>query len=129
MSTVNGGANLFITSASAGSSPAAVNGSGSQVTDVEPAWSPDGNRIAFASTRAGGTQIFLLDLRTGAVTQVTSSTLSSGQPGWLPDGRLLFTLLGNGESTLWWTDPDAGGPPVETPTGTKRPGHPTGARP
>jgi dipeptidyl aminopeptidase/acylaminoacyl peptidase len=129
MSTANGRANLFVTSSTAGSTPAAVSGSDAQVTDLEPAWSPDGNRIAFASTRVGGTQIFLLDVRTGAITQVTSGALSSGQPGWLPDGRMVFTLFANGESTLWWTDLEAGGPPVEVPTGTRSPGHPTGARP
>ena len=102
----------------------------SQVTDVEPAWSPDGNRIAFASTRAGGTQIFLLDLKTGAFSQVTSGSQASGQPGWLPDGRLVYTVFGNGDATLWWIDPAVSGSTAqEIPTGTKSPAHPGGARP
>jgi TolB protein len=129
MSTANGRANLFITSSTAGSTPASVDGSGSQVTDVEPAWSPDGNRIAFASTRSGGTQIFLLDLRTGAFSQLTTGSQPSGQPGWLPDGRLVFTVFGNGDSTLWWIDAEAGATAQAIPTGTKAPGHPVGARP
>ena len=129
MSTANGRANLFITAATAGSTPAEVNGSGSQVTDVEPAWSPDGNRIAFASTRSGGTQIFLLDLRTGAFRQVTTGAQASGQPGWLPDGRLVYTVFGNGDATLWWIDPEVSGAAQEIPTGTKSPAHPVGARP
>ena len=129
MSTANGRANLFIAPSAAGSTPAGVNGSGSQVTDVEPAWSPDGNRIAFASTRSGGTQIFLLDLRTNAIRQVTTGTVPSGQPGWLPDGRLVFTQFGAAGSTLWWIDPDASDAPVEIPTATKAPAHPVGARP
>jgi len=128
MSTANGRANLFITPSAAGSTPATVNGSNSQVTDVEPAWSPDGNHIAFASTRSGGTQIFLLDVRSGAFSQVTTGALSSGQPGWLADGRLLFTVFANGESTLWWLDLDSGSQATEIPTTTKTPAHPTGAR-
>jgi TolB protein len=106
-----------------------VNGSGPQVTDVEPSWSPDGNRIAFASTRSGGTQIFLLDLQTGAFTQVTSGASASGQPGWLPDGRLVFTQFAGGTTTIWWLDPSVGGAPIEIATGTTAPAHATGARP
>ncbi len=30
-----------------------------------PSFSPDGRRIAFSSTRAGGTQIFVIDARSG----------------------------------------------------------------
>ena len=129
MSTVNGRANLFITQSAAGSTPAEVNGSGSQVTDVEPTWSPDGNRIAFASTRSGGTQLFLLDLRTSAFRQVTTGAVPSGQPGWLPDGRLVFTRFDSAGSTLWWIDPEATDAPVEIPTVAKSPAHPVGARP
>ena len=129
MSTANGRANLFISGSAAGSTPAEVNGSGSQTTDVEPSWSPDGSRIAFASTRSGGTQIFLLAVQTGAFTQVTSGANTSGQPGWLPDGRLVFTQFANGTTSLWWLDLNAGGAPIEIPTGTTSPAHATGARP
>ncbi|MEO8563493.1 MAG: hypothetical protein ABI601_15545 [bacterium] len=129
MSTANGRANLFITSAAAGSTPAEVNGSNSQVTDVEPTWSPDGKRIAFASTRAGGTQLFLLDVQSGAVSPATTGAASSGQPGWLPDGRVVFTVFGNAGSTLWWIDPATTDPAIEIPTGTKSPAHSTGVRP
>ena len=118
VSTANGGANLFIATATAGGTPAPVAGSGSGQTDVEPAWSPDGNRIAFASTRAGTTQIFLLDLRTGAFSQLTNDASPAGQPGWLPDGRLVFTRFDAGGSTLWWLDPSESAPPTKIPTGT-----------
>jgi TolB protein len=127
--TANGRANLFISSSVAGSTPAAVVGSGAQETDVEPSWSPDGNRIAFASTRAGGTQIFLLDLRNGSFSQVTQGAGSNGQPSWLPDGRLLYTAFSGSESALWWVDPATTAPPVEIPTGTKAPAHASALRP
>jgi Tol biopolymer transport system component len=129
MSTTNGSANLFISPSAAGSTPLAVAGSGGQQTDVEPSWGPDANLIAFASTRAGGTLIFLLDLRTGAFRQVAQATGTSGQPGWLPDGRLLFTTFAGGESTLWYVDPADTAPAVQIPTGTRSPAHPVGARP
>ena len=128
MATANGRANLFLSSSTAGSLPAAIAGSGAGQTDVEPAWSPDGNRIAFGSTRAGSTQIFLLDLRTGAFSQVTQGSSPSGQPGWLPDGRLVFTEFAGAESTLWWVDPADGLAPAEIPTGLRLVGHATGVR-
>lgn len=128
VSTANGGANLFIASATAGGTPTPVAGSGSGQTDVEPAWSPDGNRIAFASTRAGATQIFLLDLRTGAFTQLTNDASPVGQPGWLADGRLVFTRFAAGASTLWWVDPSDTVPPTQIPTtGVVQAAHGTGA--
>jgi Tol biopolymer transport system component len=106
-----------------------VAGSGNGQTDVEPAWSPDGNRVAFASTRAGTTQIFLLDLRTGAFSQLTNDASPAGQPGWLSDGRLVFTRFEGGGSTLWWVDPSETAPPTQIPTtGVVQAAHATGAR-
>jgi Tol biopolymer transport system component len=129
VSTANGSANLFIASATAGGTPAPVAGSANGQTDVEPAWSPDGNRIAFASTRVGTTQIFLLDLRTGVVSQLTNDASAAGQPGWLSDGRLVFTRFAAGVSTLWWVDPSESVPPTQIPTTTlSQPAHATGAR-
>jgi hypothetical protein len=128
VSTANGGANLFIASAAAGGTPTPVAGSGNGQTDVEPAWSPDGNHIAFASTRAGTTQIFLLDLRTGAFSQLTNDASPAGQPGWLADGRLVFTRFDAGGSTLWWVDPAVSAPPTQIPTnGVVQAAHATGA--
>jgi dipeptidyl aminopeptidase/acylaminoacyl peptidase len=128
VSTANGGANLFIATAAVGGTPAPVAGSGSGQTDVEPAWSPDGSRIAFASTRAGTTQIFLLDLRTGVFSQVTSDVSPAGQPGWLSDGRLVFTRFAAGGNTLWWFDPSESALPTQIPTGgVVQPAHATGA--
>ena len=128
VSTANGSANLFIASATAGGTPAPVAGSANGQTDVEPAWSPDGNRIAFASTRVGTTQIFLLDLRTGVVSQLTNDASPAGQPGWLADGRLVFTRFAAGVSTLWWVDPSESVPPQQIPTTTlSQPAHATGA--
>lgn len=56
--------------------------------DRYPAWSPDGNRIAYDKEVNGYAQIFLLDLTTLEEHQVTSSGDNS-VPAWSPDGRYI----------------------------------------
>ncbi|MDT0342668.1 amidohydrolase family protein [Streptomyces litchfieldiae] len=79
--------------------------------DRAPAWSPDGTRIAFASERAGDTvtgspyRIWVIDVRTGALTQLTGLPGQDGplqggwyedfDPTWSPDGRRLFFVRGS----------------------------------
>ena len=54
--------------------------------DVQPALSPDGNRVAFASNRNGYWDIYVLDLTTGLVSRLTDSLEYDGSPSWSPDG-------------------------------------------
>ena len=54
--------------------------------DREPAASPDGRFVAFASDRNGGWDLYLLDLVSGEVRQLTQTTSFEGQPTWSPDG-------------------------------------------
>jgi imidazolonepropionase-like amidohydrolase/Tol biopolymer transport system component len=57
--------------------------------DNDPAFSPDGRRVAFVSDRDGGAaNIFLLDLSTRTISQVTRES-QAGQPVWSRDGRSL----------------------------------------
>jgi Tol biopolymer transport system component len=59
---------------------------------IEPTWSPDGQRLAFASTR-GGTDglyaIFLINRDGTGLTQITDQGLNAHYPAWSPDGRQL----------------------------------------
>ena len=51
-----------------------------------------GSMVAFASDQAGEVQIYLLDMLTQEVTQVTAMNGGACQPSWSPDGmRLVFT--------------------------------------
>jgi TolB protein len=53
-----------------------------------PTWSPDGQRIAFDSTRTGPFEIFVMDAEGGNVAQLTNGGWNV-EPAWSPDGRLI----------------------------------------
>jgi imidazolonepropionase-like amidohydrolase/Tol biopolymer transport system component len=60
--------------------------------DNDPAFSPDGGRIAFVSDRDGsGGNVFLLEFATRKLMQVTRET-HAGQPTWSPDGKAILYL-------------------------------------
>ena len=55
--------------------------------DTKPAVSPDGALVAFQSDRDGSEgNIFLLDLGSGAITQLTDEPWADS-PSWAPDGQ------------------------------------------
>ena len=56
--------------------------------DGEPAWSPDGTRIAFASDRDGSPQVYVANRDGSNVAKVTTRARSY-TPAWAPDGRQL----------------------------------------
>ncbi len=57
--------------------------------DVSPAVSPDGTRIAFSSRRNGAWDIYLLEIASGNITQLTNTPQYEGAPTWSPDGQWL----------------------------------------
>ena len=61
------------------------------VIDNFPAWSPDGTKIAFRSTRDGDNAIFIMDADGSNVTRLTLGT----QAAWSPDGtKIAYTSNG-----------------------------------
>ncbi len=57
--------------------------------DAAPAWSPDGSRLVFASTRSGSWDLFVLRLADGFVAQLTTGPASEFDPAWSPDGATI----------------------------------------
>lgn len=57
--------------------------------DIHPAISPDGSQIAFASQRNNFWDIYILDLSSGGIIQVTNDENYNGRPSWSPDGQWL----------------------------------------
>jgi dipeptidyl aminopeptidase/acylaminoacyl peptidase len=69
------------------------------VADRDPAWSPDGRRIAFSSNRRrdadlfGRQDIHVVDVATRRVTAITRGPRSVfGWPTWLPDGKTIAAV-------------------------------------
>lgn len=57
--------------------------------EVEPAYSPDGNLLAFVSGRFHRPHIFVRDLATGQDTRITFAGWYNSSPSWRPDGKKL----------------------------------------
>ena len=61
--------------------------------DTDPAWSPDGGQIAWASDRGGQLMnLWVHDMRSGATRRLTSLTTSALGPTWSPDGKRIAFL-------------------------------------
>lgn len=56
---------------------------------AHPTWSPDGNEIAFSGMIEGQTDLFIYNLKTKKVRQLTNDLYSEVYPDFSPDGRYL----------------------------------------
>lgn len=81
-------------------------------SDVQPVFSPDGRRIAFASDRGGNWDIWVIGVDGGPPLRVTNTPHEEMHPGWSPDGNGLVYCSrseNGGQWELWITDAVAGG--------------------
>ena len=57
----------------------------------QPAWSPDGTRIAFSAWKQGGLRdILVVEVASGTVQEITHDRAVDMSPAWSADGRYLF---------------------------------------
>jgi Tol biopolymer transport system component len=54
-----------------------------------PAWSPDGRQIAFSALKGGLLDLYLFDLQSGNLRQLTNDPYADLDPEWSPDGQAL----------------------------------------
>jgi Tol biopolymer transport system component len=62
--------------------------------DIDPTWSPDGSMIAFASSRAGERQLFVMNADGSNIRQVTNLNNMGGRSTWSLDGTKLAFYRG-----------------------------------
>lgn len=66
------------------------------------AWSSDSNRIAFANDSKGNLDIYVYNMFTGTISQVTNHTASDQSPTWSRDGReIVFGSDRSGQREIW----------------------------
>jgi Tol biopolymer transport system component len=55
--------------------------------NAEPAWSPDGRRIAFVSRRDGNAEVYVMSADGSGLRNLTRNPARDVRPSWSPDGR------------------------------------------
>ena len=81
------------------------------VNDGFHTWSPDGQQLAFSSSRNGWPEIYILELASGAIRQLTNNGENdafSSMPGWSPDGQHIVheQVITGGGRHIYITDID-----------------------
>ena len=84
---------------------------GNGVEDVDPAWSPDGRRIAFTSARDGNREIYIMNADGTSPARLTNVPASDSRPSWSPDGtRITFATMRDGNSEIYVMNADGTNP-------------------
>jgi Tol biopolymer transport system component len=106
-----GGRVIFSLPRTVGQQIVAVNLQGQDRRDLTPhtdgiddwaTFSPDGRQIAFASSRDGDFEIYVMDADGGHVRRLTESPGVDMRPAWSPDGtRLAFTSTRDGNYEIY----------------------------
>ncbi|MFC1714710.1 DUF5050 domain-containing protein [Candidatus Poribacteria bacterium] len=70
--------------------------------DMAPAWSPDGQKIAFISMRNGDQEIYVMDADGKNQRNLTNNPAIEGEPSWSPDGqKIIFRSNRDGKNEIY----------------------------
>jgi len=77
----------------------------------DPAFSPDGSRIAFVSLRDGNAEIYVMNADGSGSTRVTNDPLTDGRPSFTPDGQTIVFHSSRtaGKQQIWSVNVDGTG--------------------
>jgi Tol biopolymer transport system component len=75
---------------------------GSALLNEDPAFSPNGKKIVFASYRNAGLDIYKMNLDGSNQQRLTKSPADDGEPSFSPDGKkIAFTSKRNGNNEIY----------------------------
>src|SRR5438105_3742906 len=80
--------------------------------DQDPAWSPDGRKLAFESTRDGNFEIYSMNPDGSGQTRLTDHLGLDALPEWSPNGKLIAfesNRAGKGTRDVWTMRSDGSG--------------------
>ncbi len=78
--------------------------------DAQPSWSPNGQLIAFESTRRGDTDVYVVRPDGSSLKELTFSQGFDGDPAWNDDGsRIAFETTRNGPFDIYAINSDGTG--------------------
>jgi Tol biopolymer transport system component len=79
--------------------------------DAFPAWSPDGERIVFASERDGNWELYVMDAGGAHQRRLTNTLEDESSPAWSPDGEKIAYVTGviDGYETIHMMNADGSG--------------------
>ena len=83
----------------------------SPAVESQPAWSPDGRKLAYVALEGEATDLYVLDVARGTVVRLTQDPSLEAAPTWEPGGRTI-TFLSDLPGGPVWSIPAAGGTPV-----------------
>jgi hypothetical protein len=69
-----------------GTNEAQLTDNPNNIGDANPAWSPDGTKIAFQSSRDGNWEIYTMNADGSGVSRLTNNSAGDISPTWSPDG-------------------------------------------